>query len=1031
VLNNSSTPKVTSDSPSRHAKSRTKRQPQHDPTQSVWTENSIALSDIAEKGTEESEKHLCDRTSDEGSSSADEAEEPTESRHQSQLDDNGNAIDLAGAMRDDLTSQELDGTFDRGVNSSDCTVEDDARSHMTTKRLRRPSETDPDDEETNDHMLSSCMTFMQPEHATVVLNSQGSNDIDVFGAAEELSNAQDISDAGHLLHQDNASKGASTDSTPNRVSAKLGIISNSEHTDEPKTPGKLNAHGVHDLTSPTMPQSGSSTRSNHDKIMDQTYRSLFGFDSAPSIDDALLVGDNDQTSAGTFSSMYQNHVMADPEVTSNNDMFEAAFGIGNASERPASQLEASTSLLAYSEASLHNAQLDIIGSFVGVEESADAQPEPSSDDHVELADYRTIGEVDPIIQHDLQHALALEKSAEGRVSESALAGAEPDFVHLGDSIRSRMSMVASHILPPELAAGNFPIISIPGHNANRTQQSDEPSHSTVDRIAETAPSRHWSLEGSLDDTTELEVVKEQLSDVSVSTYLGSQSQESVPPEEQTINGVSRSNISDDFHKENISSDPKIAYRASDTGAATVRAELVEIVRDSRSNVASESPDIQESRVATSTHGVEQAESDETSHAAGSVVALTPDHNASIFTQDNRPVSPSTQSLSRSGAPSSNNLARMNSASPSSEASLDSQVVNEVTPVQGMSLLPVGKQTQEDHDGHVSEGGRQEGDPAATDEVMTTDDGAPTSITAPLEIPTKTLATPFRPGTSIVHTNSAPEGVAATPAARGLLTEQLSVTGRKSKARKSVSARLGHVPDAISSWFSPRRSSRLRTGEEDKVQPANVPEGGRGREESHPKWAAMGIATSYSYFVSLSTLEKRLNNPGQQHHKNTIDVLSVVTQDTKKPVRAKSGPKDFFTVLSIIDPSVEDPGNAVTVEVFRPWHAQLPVAHAGDIVLLRDFAVKSRKRQPYLLSTDASAWCVWRYAVNEPDAGSIEARPGSAHHTRASGLDDAREEVNGPPIELGEEERVRAGELHGWWQGLQEVGEAPVNEASKS
>jgi hypothetical protein len=194
---------------------------------------------------------------------------------------------------------------------------------------------------------------------------------------------------------------------------------------------------------------------------------------------------------------------------------------------------------------------------------------------------------------------------------------------------------------------------------------------------------------------------------------------------------------------------------------------------------------------------------------------------------------------------------------------------------------------------------------------------------------------------------------------------------------------------------------------------------------------MGIATSYSYFVPLSTLEKRLNNPGQPHHKSTIDVLSVVTQDTKKPERAKSGPKDFFTVLSVIDPSVEDPGNAVTVEVFRPYHAQLPVAHAGDIVLLRDFAVKSRKRQPYLLSTDASAWCVWRYAANEPAASNNDARPSSSHHTRASGLDYAREEVKGPPVELGEEERVRAGELHGWWQGLKEAADAPLNAASKS
>jgi hypothetical protein len=180
----------------------------------------------------------------------------------------------------------------------------------------------------------------------------------------------------------------------------------------------------------------------------------------------------------------------------------------------------------------------------------------------------------------------------------------------------------------------------------------------------------------------------------------------------------------------------------------------------------------------------------------------------------------------------------------------------------------------------------------------------------------------------------------------------------------------------------------------------------------------GITTDLGYYTTLSSLEEKLNPASQPGVENTVDVIAIVTQDTKTPERAKGGPKDYYTVLRITDPSIAR-GESFLVEVFRPWHATLPVAEAGDVVLLRGFAVKSRKRQPYLLSGEASAWLVWRYAGHHsPDA---RLRPGSSGSAgsprakrRASLAGGATEETKGPPVEVGDAERARAGELRAWY-----------------
>ncbi|KAI5365464.1 putative telomeric single stranded DNA binding POT1/Cdc13, nucleic acid-binding protein [Septoria linicola] len=241
------------------------------------------------------------------------------------------------------------------------------------------------------------------------------------------------------------------------------------------------------------------------------------------------------------------------------------------------------------------------------------------------------------------------------------------------------------------------------------------------------------------------------------------------------------------------------------------------------------------------------------------------------------------------------------------------------------------------------------------------------------------------------------------------------------SRKSFTSRLGHVPEVISSWFSPRRSSRQQ--QQTELETTFIDDTINEKAEILQRTTSNGIVTSSAYYTPLSNLDEKLNAASQPGVDNTIDVLAVVTDDTKTPERAKGGPRDYFTILKLVDPSTsKSKSNPTRVEVFRPWHATLPVARAGDVVLLRSFAVKSRKRQPYLLSTDASAWLVWKF--EEAESGAGKQRPGSSsvvspRRTRRGSLigAGAREEVKGPPVELGDEERQRARELSAWWQGL--------------
>jgi hypothetical protein len=237
---------------------------------------------------------------------------------------------------------------------------------------------------------------------------------------------------------------------------------------------------------------------------------------------------------------------------------------------------------------------------------------------------------------------------------------------------------------------------------------------------------------------------------------------------------------------------------------------------------------------------------------------------------------------------------------------------------------------------------------------------------------------------------------------------------KTPGRKSLRSRLSNVPDVISAWFSPKRSSIAapEAAKPNQVETAAAITADVVQDGSALKEHAGGIATAHTYFTKLASLEKRLNPTGDQT--GAVDILAIVVDSTKDPIRAKGGPRDYYTVFKVMDPSIPT-SSPVRVEVFRPWKAVLPAADVGDVVLLRGFVVKSRKRQPYLLSTDSSAWCVWRFAEHNDNEGRVaENEADKSVRARRMSHIEVREEVKGPPVEYGSAEKDEAKKLRDWW-----------------
>ena len=145
----------------------------------------------------------------------------------------------------------------------------------------------------------------------------------------------------------------------------------------------------------------------------------------------------------------------------------------------------------------------------------------------------------------------------------------------------------------------------------------------------------------------------------------------------------------------------------------------------------------------------------------------------------------------------------------------------------------------------------------------------------------------------------------------------------------------------------------------------------------------GFRTNLSYFVPLATMPS--------HFATTVDVLVIALSST--PVtRATSGPKDYNQSLYITDPSSLTLQHTVTTaQIFRPNNRCFPIVEKGAALLLRDFKVQPFEKRLLLLSTESSAWAVFRKGADV--------------------------QIRGPPVEYGAAERGFARGLWDWWASL--------------
>ncbi|KAI9664230.1 MAG: hypothetical protein M1831_002409 [Alyxoria varia] len=181
----------------------------------------------------------------------------------------------------------------------------------------------------------------------------------------------------------------------------------------------------------------------------------------------------------------------------------------------------------------------------------------------------------------------------------------------------------------------------------------------------------------------------------------------------------------------------------------------------------------------------------------------------------------------------------------------------------------------------------------------------------------------------------------------------------------------------------------------------------------------GLRTPLSYYAPMRSLDTYVAASSSQGSV-TVDLLSVITEPSSKPTRAKSGPKDHHTMMKVTD--VSSYPDTIQVQCFRPFPRALPAGDAGDVILLRDFVVRSRDRRCYILSAAASAWFIWRFSKNDNAEMNVKTHVAGTAERGDISSQDAVEECTGPPVEVGRMERERASMLRSWWLSMRPADE---------
>ncbi|KAF1954095.1 hypothetical protein CC80DRAFT_127859 [Byssothecium circinans] len=190
-----------------------------------------------------------------------------------------------------------------------------------------------------------------------------------------------------------------------------------------------------------------------------------------------------------------------------------------------------------------------------------------------------------------------------------------------------------------------------------------------------------------------------------------------------------------------------------------------------------------------------------------------------------------------------------------------------------------------------------------------------------------------------------------------LTQSTSANPRSFKAAESEEELIAKTSPARRS--APRRRAKATAADSQTNSPAAQPEADgsmtlvtQSEQLDQSDLPSIGLSTPIAYYTPLKDLPFFLNRSSQFHSSSNPDVIALVTTPTTTPKKAEKGPRHWNTTLHVTDLSSYP--STTTVQIFRPYATALPVAHKGDVILLRSFAVKSLNRHPMLISGEESA-----------------------------------------------------------------------------
>lgn len=253
---------------------------------------------------------------------------------------------------------------------------------------------------------------------------------------------------------------------------------------------------------------------------------------------------------------------------------------------------------------------------------------------------------------------------------------------------------------------------------------------------------------------------------------------------------------------------------------------------------------------------------------------------------------------------------------------------------------------------------------------------------------------------------------STPDGKHLVVEKLKAI-RSRSTKRALARKTTDRLSSASPWFTPKEPGQFKhvsdsEGELESVystdQGSPIQEGSLPSRPSPPaptqnntisEPPPSGLRTALSYYAPLSTLLSHFNNP--------TSVLAIV-HSFGAIAQSISGPRDYHQSIYLTDPSsVSCP--LTWARIFRPTESAFPNLIQGDAILLRNFKVQGFQNRIGLLSTNSSAWAVFRQ--------------------------DTDVQVRGPPVEFGPEERSFARALWNWWasvrteHGKREILQTPI------